>query len=151
MPNLDRLDDKNTVFGHVSEGMDTLLKINDAYCDTEGVPYQAIRLLRAVILEDPFDDPPGLEVPEAPPVREIPDIMKNRLRDDEDIDAGPPDDTTADELEKIKAEAEAKSRAEVSFCLSRYLLITCLRIQLFYYFYFSTLMLINAFMCRCLR
>ena len=111
--NLDVLDDKNSIFGHVSEGMDTIHQINEAYCDKEGVPYQAIRILRAVVLDDPFDDPPNLVVPDAPPKREMPEIMKNRIRDDEVIDNGPKDDQATEELEKLQAEAEAKSRAEV--------------------------------------
>jgi peptidyl-prolyl cis-trans isomerase-like 4 len=41
--NLDSLDEKHTVFGEVGEGLDVLEKINDAYCDGDGRPYQNIR------------------------------------------------------------------------------------------------------------
>lgn len=40
---LESLDEKRTVFGEVAEGMDVVLSINEAYCDSEGKPYQNIR------------------------------------------------------------------------------------------------------------
>lgn len=41
--NLDYLDGVHTVFGEVTEGMDVLVKINEAFVDKEFVPYQDIR------------------------------------------------------------------------------------------------------------
>ena len=41
--NLDYLDGKHTVFGEVAEGMDILMKINEAYCDEDNRPYKDIR------------------------------------------------------------------------------------------------------------
>lgn len=41
--NLDYLDSVHTVFGEVSEGMDVLAKINEAFVDKDFVPYQDIR------------------------------------------------------------------------------------------------------------
>ena len=58
--NLDYLDGKHTVFGEVAEGCDVLMKINEAYCDKEGRPYQDIRIYHTVVLEDPYDDPEGM-------------------------------------------------------------------------------------------
>ena len=43
----------------VTEGMDVLQKINEAYCDKEGHPFQDIRIYHTVILDDPFPDPDG--------------------------------------------------------------------------------------------
>ena len=57
---LDNLDGRHTVFGEVAEGMDVLTKINEAYCDKEGRPYQDIRIYHTVVLEDPFPDPEGM-------------------------------------------------------------------------------------------
>ena len=65
---LDYLDDKHTVFGLVQEGFDVLEQINDAICDEKGRPYQDIRIKHTIILDDPFDDPEGLEVPDKSPL-----------------------------------------------------------------------------------
>lgn len=57
---LDYLDGVHTVFGEVTEGMDVLMKVSEAYCDKDGHPYQDIRIYHTVVLEDPFDDPEGI-------------------------------------------------------------------------------------------
>lgn len=57
---LNILDGKHTVFGEVAEGEDVLMKINEAYCDKEGRPYQDVRIYHTVVLEDPYDDPEGM-------------------------------------------------------------------------------------------
>ncbi len=59
---LDYLDGVHTVFGEVAEGEDTLIKINEAYCDQDGRPYQDIRIYHTVVLEDPFDNPDGTSI-----------------------------------------------------------------------------------------
>ena len=64
---LDYLDRDHTVFGEVAEGLDVLMKINGAHADKEGRPYQDIRIYHTVILDDPYDDPPGLTVPDRSP------------------------------------------------------------------------------------
>jgi peptidyl-prolyl cis-trans isomerase-like 4 len=47
--------------GVVTEDDDGVLdKIEASYCDTEGRPYADIRIVRMLILHDPFPDPPGL-------------------------------------------------------------------------------------------
>lgn len=64
---LDYLDNKHTVFGILTEGEEFLSKINEVYCDKESRPYRNIRLHRAIILDDPFPDPEGLEAPTSSP------------------------------------------------------------------------------------
>ena len=44
----------------VAEGFDVLSKINEAYCDKDGRPFQDIRIYHTVILDDPFPDPDGI-------------------------------------------------------------------------------------------
>jgi peptidyl-prolyl cis-trans isomerase-like 4 len=65
----DALDEKHTVFGQVSEGLDVLEAINESYCDAAGRPFQNIRIKHTIVLDDPFDDPPGLAmlIPDASP------------------------------------------------------------------------------------
>jgi peptidyl-prolyl cis-trans isomerase-like 4 len=63
---LSSLNGKHTVFGEVAEGFDVLKKINETYVDGTGHPHMNIRILHTFILEDPFEDPPGLIVPDSP-------------------------------------------------------------------------------------
>jgi peptidyl-prolyl cis-trans isomerase-like 4 len=89
--NLDYLDGKYTIFGEVAEGFDVLDKIEDAYVDDDGRPYQDIRYItdgvlaaapvpvclqtvtnrikHTIILDDPFPDPEGLaaKIPDRSP------------------------------------------------------------------------------------
>ncbi len=58
------LDGKHTIFGRVMEGLDVLQRINEAYCDENGRPWQNIRIKRTTVLDDPFEDPEGM--PKAP-------------------------------------------------------------------------------------
>jgi len=45
----------------VEDDDDVLGKINGLYCDANGRPYADVRIIRAHVLDDPFDDPDGLE------------------------------------------------------------------------------------------
>jgi len=111
---LEFLDGKHTIFGEVAEGLDTTLKeMNELYCDTNGRPYRDVRILHTYVLEDPFDDPPGMGdlVPDASPVRERPEAetVKPRLMDLVDEEDG----LTAEALDERIRDAEAKKRAVV--------------------------------------
>lgn len=57
----DALDGRHTVFGVVSEGLQVIEAINNAVCDEQGKPYKNIRINHTIVLDDPFEDPPGLE------------------------------------------------------------------------------------------
>jgi peptidyl-prolyl cis-trans isomerase-like 4 len=76
---LDTLDGLHTIFGEVAEGFEVLEKINEALCDEQHRPYKDIRITHTVVLEDPFDDPPGLRAPDGSPEL-TEDILKVRLR-----------------------------------------------------------------------
>eukprot|EP00967_Tisochrysis_lutea_P075599 scaffold101907_cov31-Tisochrysis_lutea.AAC.3 len=58
----EHLDDKYTIFGQVAEGLDVAVAISKVYADSDGRPYKNVRIRHTIILDDPFDDPPGLEV-----------------------------------------------------------------------------------------
>ena len=83
---LDYLDGKYTIFGELAEGEETLDAIESAFVDEKGRPLQDIRWVLAdvdwlllltrfaarikhtIVLDDPFPDPVGLQVPDRSPV-----------------------------------------------------------------------------------
>ncbi|XP_028252382.1 peptidyl-prolyl cis-trans isomerase-like 4 [Parambassis ranga] len=107
--NLDYLDTVHTVFGEVTEGMDVLAKINETFVDKDFVPFQDIRINHTVILEDPFDDPPDLPVPDRSPEPTKEQLDSGRIGADEAIDDA--DGKGAEELEERLQEKEAKTQA----------------------------------------
>ncbi|NXI01388.1 PPIL4 protein, partial [Pachycephala philippinensis] len=107
--NLDYLDGVHTVFGEVTEGMDVLKTINESFVDKDFIPYQDIRINHTVILDDPFDDPPGLCVPDRSPEPTKEQLDSGRIGADEEIDDMK--GRSADEIEEVQAEKEAKTRA----------------------------------------
>jgi len=48
--NIDYLDGKHAVFGHVVEGLETLDKLNDIFTDQDGRPFKDVRIRHVVIL-----------------------------------------------------------------------------------------------------
>ncbi|CAM9607883.1 unnamed protein product, partial [Scytosiphon promiscuus] len=111
---MQHLDGKHTVFAKVMEGMETLEKINGQFCDDQGRPYRDIRILHTYVLDDPFDDPPQLVVPDESPLRERPEEERVALRlgalDEVSLEA---DERTELEREKQLREKTARSNAVV--------------------------------------
>lgn len=72
-------DEKHTIFGIVQVGQDVLEKFNsEVIVDDKNKPYFNIRILHTIVIDDPFEDPDGLEEPDASPPRvEVSD--NNRL------------------------------------------------------------------------
>ncbi|KAF8076832.1 cyclophilin-like domain-containing protein [Lyophyllum atratum] len=103
--NIDYLDGKHAVFGHVVEGEDTLDKMNEVFTDQDGRPFKDIRIRHVVILDDPFPDPPGLIQPPSSPTR--PPDNSTRIAEDEDPLATLPEE----EEEKIRREKAAAASA----------------------------------------
>jgi peptidyl-prolyl cis-trans isomerase-like 4 len=106
-PNIDFLDGKAAIFGTVVEGFDTLEKINTAYIDDKGQPLKDIRLLHAVVLDDPYDDPTGLVEPPESPVPSAAQLATVRVAHDENIEA----ENDPEALEKVRREREARAQA----------------------------------------
>ncbi|THU99117.1 cyclophilin-like protein [Dendrothele bispora CBS 962.96] len=105
--NIEYLDGKHAVFGHVVEGLDTLDKLNDVFVDESGRPLKDVRIRHVVVLEDPFPDPPSLLalIPSSPPVR--PPDNSTRIAEDEDLTSSLPEDVE----ESIRREKAAKASA----------------------------------------
>jgi peptidyl-prolyl cis-trans isomerase-like 4 len=105
--NLDYLDGKGAIFGRVVEGFDALQKVNEAFIDDKGRPLKDIRIRHTVVLDDPFDDPPGLREPSSSPLPSKAQLATVMIGDDEVLD------DTADEatVEKMRREREARAQA----------------------------------------
>jgi peptidyl-prolyl cis-trans isomerase-like 4 len=99
------LDDKNTVFGEVAEGLDTLQRINAAFCDDKGRPYADIRIRHTHVLVDPFEPEEGVEDAFAAAVRRLePPSSPLHIR--------PPAETVP---ERLDAEEAAAAEAALPF------------------------------------
>lgn len=109
--NLDYLDGKHTVFGEVAEGMDVLMEINEAYCDEDNRPYKDIRIYHTIVLDDPYDDPDGLEVPDKSPEPTKEQLDTVRIGADEEVDDFK--GMTEEEVREILEEKEAKANAQI--------------------------------------
>lgn len=105
--NIEQLDGKAAIFGEVVEGFDTLEKINTAFVDQHGRPLQDIRILHTVVLDDPFDDPPGLIEPPQSPVPSAEQRATVRIAHDEVLE----ERSDPEQLEKIRREREARAQA----------------------------------------
>lgn len=112
---LDYLDNVHCVFGEVVEDPDNLLdRLNETICDEQHRPYQEIRITHTVILDDPFEDPPGLEVPEGSPGRqEALRAAGGALRIAADEDVYGSGEESQDALMETMAEKEAKAQATI--------------------------------------
>jgi len=105
--NIEHLDGKAAIFGEVVEGFDALEKVNTAFIDQAGRPLQDIRILHTVILDDPFDDLPGLIEPPSSPVPSKEQLATVRIAYDEVLE----EQNDPEQLEKIRREREARAQA----------------------------------------
>ncbi|GAA5831164.1 hypothetical protein JCM11251_007779 [Rhodosporidiobolus azoricus] len=105
--NLDYLDGKHAPFGKVIEGDETLQKINEALTDQEGRPLRDIRIRHVIVLDDPYPDPEGLDVPPQSPTPTAAQLASLRVGDEEEIE----ETGDAEERERQRREKEAKAQA----------------------------------------
>ncbi|XP_017469766.1 PREDICTED: peptidyl-prolyl cis-trans isomerase-like 4 [Rhagoletis zephyria] len=110
-PNLSSLDGTHCVIGEVVEGHEILRKLNETIVDENFRPYQDIRITHTVILEDPYPDPRNLKLPSRSPSPNPQRFQNGRIAADEDIDDT--DGKTAEELQEMLSEREAKARATI--------------------------------------
>jgi len=109
--NLDSLDGEHCVFGEVVEGDEVINKLNNTITDTEGRPYQDVRITHTVVLHDPYDDPPGLQLRENSPEPTAEMLASTRIGADENINDF--EGRTEEEINEILADKEAKARATI--------------------------------------
>ena len=109
--NLDSLDGEHCVFGEVVEGEEVINKLNNTITDTEGRPYQDVRITHTVVLHDPYDDPPGLQLRENSPEPTAEMLASTRIGADENINDF--EGRTEEEINEILADKEAKARATI--------------------------------------
>ncbi|KAM0709619.1 hypothetical protein Q7P35_003659 [Cladosporium inversicolor] len=105
--NIEDLDGKAAIFGEVVEGFDALEKINTAFIDNNGRPLQDIRILHTVVLDDPYDDPPGFIEPPSSPLPSDEQRATVRIAYDEVLE----ENTDPEKLEKVRREREARAQA----------------------------------------
>ncbi|KAI1250150.1 Peptidyl-prolyl cis-trans isomerase cyp6 [Eutypa lata] len=103
----DYLDGKAAIFGKVVEGFDVLETINGAITDKEGHPLVDIRIKHTVILDDPYDDPPGLREPSQSPTPSKAQLATVRIADDANLD----DEVDEETAERVRREREARAQA----------------------------------------
>ena len=109
---LSYLDEQHTVFGQLAEGEEVLMAINGAYVDDKFEPWQIIRIRHTVVLEDPFDDPPGLaeHIPRAgsppPPLK-----SGDRIPEDEDMSKNEFEGMSEAEVEAMLRKRKAAGQA----------------------------------------
>jgi len=104
---LDYLDGKAAIFGKVVEGFDALEKINEAFCDDKGRPLKDIRIKHTVILDDPYNDPPGLIEPPESPLPSKAQLDTVRIGEDANLEENVDPETA----EKHRREQEARAQA----------------------------------------
>jgi peptidyl-prolyl cis-trans isomerase-like 4 len=105
--NIDYLDGKAVPFGMVVEGFDTLEKINESFTNSSGRPLKDIRIRHTAVLEDPYDDPPGLKGPDASPPPTKAQLATVMIADDEELE----EEVDEAAMEKLRREREARAQA----------------------------------------
>lgn len=116
---LEYLDADHTIFGRVAEGLTVVDKLAAVAVDHNHCPFRVLRIRHTIILDDPFEDPPGMpsDCVSPPPDQTVPN---DRLPSDDDDES---QRTHADRhalsherlahLQDQQDEREARSRAEV--------------------------------------
>jgi peptidyl-prolyl cis-trans isomerase-like 4 len=104
---IDYLNGKAAPFGRVVEGLDVLKKINEAFTDTKGRPLKDIRIRHTVVLDDPYDDPAGLVIPDHSPTPTTAQLATVMIADDEELE----EEVDEQAMEKLRREREARAQA----------------------------------------
>ncbi|TKR64178.1 hypothetical protein L596_024758 [Steinernema carpocapsae] len=109
--NLDYLDDKHTIFGQVTEGVETIDALNAELCDDNNRPFKDVRISHTIVLDDPFDDPPRLEIPSRSPSPTLELITTDQIALDEKVDEN--EDKNEEEIRKEIEERDMRAQAQI--------------------------------------
>lgn len=102
----------NVVFGRVAEGLDVLDKINHSYVDQQFRPLCDIRIHHTYILDDPFEDIEGLEIPQTSPEPTEDQLKTIRLEEfAEPADSGDDAPQPTEEELRRKREHDVRTKA----------------------------------------
>lgn len=110
--NASHLDGKHAPFGKCveEESLETLRKFNkEVLVDDSGKPLRDVRIRHVVVLDDPFDDPPGLRIPSQSPPPTAAQLKSLAVADDEELPDA--ENTDQSELDRIRREREARAQA----------------------------------------
>ncbi|CAD56584.1 Peptidyl-prolyl cis-trans isomerase sig-7 [Caenorhabditis elegans] len=109
--NLDYLDDQHTIFGQVTEGLETLEKLNEQLADTNNRPFKDIRISHTIVLDDPFDEDARISFPPRSPSPTYEMLVKTdqiALDEKEDEDEGKTAEEIAEELQQREMAEQAQ-------------------------------------------
>ncbi|KRX37035.1 Peptidyl-prolyl cis-trans isomerase-like 4 [Trichinella murrelli] len=101
----------HTVFGEITEGFDILEKLNDAICDKDNHPFQDIRIMHTIVLDDPFPDPDGVDFPSRSPSPDERLLESARIGVDEEVDEMK--NKPEEEIAELIAAKEARTQAHI--------------------------------------
>ncbi|CAJ0928920.1 unnamed protein product, partial [Mesorhabditis belari] len=109
---LDYLDDQHTIFGQVTEGLETLEKLNEQLCNEEHRPFRDIRISHTIVLDDPFEDPVQIKFPSRSPSPTLERLISaNQIAIDENLNDM--DGMTEEEIKKELEEREMRAQAQI--------------------------------------
>ncbi|KFD57903.1 hypothetical protein M514_01136 [Trichuris suis] len=110
--NITYLDEKHCVFGELTEGFETLNILNETICDKNNRPYQEVRIMHTIVLDDPFPDLKGLTYPSRSPSPDESMINTKRIGVDESV-VDEEGNLPAEVVEEEIAAREARAKAHV--------------------------------------
>ena len=105
------LDGKHAPFGRCVEedSLETLRKFNtDVLTDETGKPLRDVRIRHVVVLDDPFPDPEGLNVPPNSPLPTAAQLKSLTVGEDEEL---PDEDADQEALDAVRRAREARAQA----------------------------------------
>ncbi|CAI2319416.1 unnamed protein product [Caenorhabditis sp. 36 PRJEB53466] len=109
--NLDYLDEQHTIFGQVTEGLETLERLNEQLTDVNHKPFRDIRISHTIILDDPFEDDSRITYPSRSPSPTYEMLVKTdqiALDEKEDEDEGKTAEEIAEELKQREMAEQAQ-------------------------------------------